>query len=90
MLSLEELCEQPGGIDAYITPEGDEIDFRDVFAAFYQIIDDSERTIIKEFAAGKTYQEIAEVLGYKTHSAISKKIAKMKDKYHAVLQDYYN
>ena len=90
MLSLEELCEQTGGIDAYITPEGDEIDFRDVFAAFYQIIDDSERTIIKEFAAGKTYQEIAEVLGYKTHSAISKKIAKMKDKYHAVLQDYYN
>lgn len=44
------------------------------------VLNEEEKEIFEFLKAGKTQEEIAESLGYKTQSAISKKINKMKEK----------
>ena len=44
------------------------------------VLNEEEKEIFEFLKAGKTQEEIAEALGYKTQSAISKKINKMKEK----------
>ena len=44
------------------------------------VLNEEEKEIFKFLKAGKTQEEIADALGYKTQSAISKKINKMKEK----------
>ena len=44
------------------------------------VLNEEEKAIFKFLKAGKTQEEIADALGYKTQSAISKKINKMKEK----------
>ncbi len=43
-------------------------------------MNDEEIKIVKLKLEGQTQKEIAEVLGYKTHSAISKKMVKIREK----------
>lgn len=49
-------------------------------AAFIDTLDDVERTIYFMKQDGCTQEEIAKALGYKTHSAVTKRLAKMKEK----------
>ena len=44
------------------------------------VLNEEEKEIFEFLKAGKTQEEIAEALGYKTQSVISKKINKMKEK----------
>ena len=44
------------------------------------VLNEEEKAIFKFLKAGKTQEEIADALGYKTQGAISKKINKMKEK----------
>lgn len=44
------------------------------------VLNEEEKEIFEFLKAGKTQEDIAEALGYKTQSAISKKINKMKEK----------
>ena len=41
----------------------------------------AEREIIELRLQGKTQKEIAEIMGYKTHSAVQKKLVKIRSKY---------
>ncbi len=51
-----------------------------VAAGFVETLDDVERTIYFMKQDGYTQEEIAHALGYKTHSAVTKRLAKMKEK----------
>jgi len=48
---------------------------------FFDELDETECEILKLLLNGKTQKEIAEELGFKTHSAISKKMIHIREKY---------
>ena len=52
--------------------------------AFMKTLDSTELEICRLRRLRYTQVEIAEVLGYKTHSAITKRLAKMREKFDAV------
>ena len=57
---------------------------------FLDSLDDTDRTIYLMRQKGFTLKEIAERLGYKTHSAVSKRIEKMKQELLNFLPKYCN
>ena len=46
---------------------------------FWDSISDDDRTLLRMRMSGKTQQEIADTLGYKTHSAVTKRLQKLKE-----------
>ncbi len=46
---------------------------------FWDSISEDDRTLLKMRMSGKTQQEIADALGYKTHSAVTKLLQKLKE-----------
>ena len=81
MLSLESLDES--------VPAGAEVDaeyalLRDSFCS---TLDDTDTRILYLLEDGKTQQEIAAVLGYKTPSAVSKRIRAIHKKYEEFIKD---
>ncbi|MBP1736932.1 MAG: hypothetical protein H6Q60_813 [Oscillospiraceae bacterium] len=46
---------------------------------FWDSITEEDRTLLRLKMAGKTQQEIADILGYQTQGAVSKRLARMKD-----------
>lgn len=46
---------------------------------FWDSISEDDRTLLKMRMSGKTQQEIADALGYKTHSAVAKRLQKLKE-----------
>lgn len=82
MLSFDELTEEDlisfsEENDAFkVTDE--EID--KAVSAFVDTLDDTDREIYFMKQDGYTQEEIAEALGYKTHSAVTKRLAKMREK----------
>jgi hypothetical protein len=48
---------------------------------FFSSLSDDEETLLDMLLDGKTQQEIADALGYKTHSSVTKRVAKLRDKY---------
>ena len=56
-------------------------DFRLDWESFIKSLEPAERKIIELKLQGKTQKEIAEIMGYKTHSAVQKKLVKIREKY---------
>jgi hypothetical protein len=46
---------------------------------FWDSISDDDRALLRMRMSGKTQQEIADALGYKTHSAVTKRLQKLKE-----------
>lgn len=46
---------------------------------FWDSISDDDRTLLRMRMSGKTQQEIADTFGYKTHSAVTKRLQKLKE-----------
>ena len=46
---------------------------------FWESISEDDRTLLRMRMSGKTQQEIADALGYKTHSAVTKRLQKLKE-----------
>jgi hypothetical protein len=56
-------------------------DFRLDWESFVKSLEPAERKIIELKLQGKTQKEIAEIMGYKTHSAVQKKLVKIRKAY---------
>lgn len=52
-----------------------------IWNAYYQVLDNVEREILELRVKKFTNEDIAKQLGYKTQSAISKRLAKMREKF---------
>lgn len=82
LLSFEELAESDL---VGLSPEDEvfeisEPDFDKIMVSFLDTLDDTDRTICNMKMEGKTQYEIARELGYKNHSAVTKRMAKIKEK----------
>ena len=88
LLSFEELAESDL---VGLSPE-DEIteisdsDFSKILVGFLDTLDDTDRTICCMKMDGKTQYEIARELRYKNHSAVTKRMAKIKEKIPAYIE----
>ncbi len=56
-------------------------DYRLDWERFVKSLEPAERKIIELKLQGKTQKEIAEIMGYKTHSAVQKKLVKIRKSY---------
>ena len=56
-------------------------DFRLDWESFMKSLEPAEKRIIELKLRGKTQKEIAEIMGYKTHSAVQKKLVKIRKSY---------
>ncbi len=61
-------------------------DFDKIIAGFLDALDDTDRTICYLKMDGKTQDEIAQELGYKNHSAVTKRMAKIREKIPAYIE----
>lgn len=59
----------------------DSVDYRVDLEKFLKKLEPAEREIFNLRWAGKTQKEIAEIMGYKTHSAVQKRLVKIREKY---------
>lgn len=94
-VSLDQLVDQYGGdsrddaIDAVLHDRvsDDAASFEDTVCAkldterFYNSLSERDREMLTMRADGYTYQEIADKLGYKTHSAVMKRIKRLGEGY---------
>lgn len=51
--------------------------------SFVRSLSDKDRQLLQLRRSGKTYEEIAKAVGYKTHSAVGKRLKKIGEKYEA-------
>lgn len=58
-----------------------------ILTAYYQILDNVEREILELRIKKFTNEDIAKQLGYKTQSAISKRLAKMRKKFDELIKE---
>lgn len=58
-----------------------------IWNAYYQVLDNVEREILELRVKKFTNEDIAKQLGYKTQSAISKRLAKMRKKFDEVIKE---
>ena len=61
-------------------------DFEKILSGFPDTLDETDRTICSMKMDGKTQEEIARTLGYKNHSAVTKRMAKIKDRIPAYIE----
>ena len=54
---------------------------------YYQVLDNVEREILELRVKKFTNEDIAKQLGYKTQSAISKRLAKMRKKFDELIKE---
>jgi len=59
----------------------DSVDYRIDLETFIESLEPAEREIFNLRWAGKTQTEIAKIMGYKTHSAVQKKLVKIRTAY---------
>ena len=59
-----------------------------IFTAYYQILDNVEREILELRIKKFSNEDIAKQLGYKTQSAISKRLAKMRKKFDELIKEF--
>ena len=82
IFSFEELAESDL---VGLSPEDEafeisELDFDKMLVGFINTLDETDRMICYMKMDGKTQHEIAQALGYKNHSAVTKRMAKIKEK----------
>ena len=98
ILSLDEFQENgydmDEGVRNFFDQIEDEIDPAEedekenlIFTAYYQILDNVEREILELRIKKFTNEDIAKQLGYKTQSAISKRLAKMRKKFDELIKE---
>ena len=58
-----------------------------IWNAYYQVLDNVEREILELRVKKFTNEDIAKQLGYKTQSAISKRLAKMRKKFDELIKE---
>ena len=85
LLSFEELTENDL---VGLNPEDEisESDFDKILVGFLNTLDETDRMICYMKMDGKTQYEIAQELGYKNHSAVTKRMAKIKEKIPAYIE----
>lgn len=93
MLSLDEQIE-----NEYMNPDAatevtaieNDVDedkrYKQLFATFYATLDSVDQQILLMREKGLTQTEIAEQLGYKSHSAVTKRLAKMKEQFDEMMR----
>ena len=82
MLSLDQLMEDtPDSITAESAPFEEEIIESQTFEAFVATLSERDRQILQLKADGFTLKEIAEQVGYQNHSAVSKRINIISEKF---------
>lgn len=59
----------------------DDVIAKERMSKIWSLLNEEETLIIKLKLEDKTQKEIAEILGYKSHSAVGKKLAKIKQKF---------
>lgn len=74
--SLEEYSENNEIVDAYSNVE-EEVVSQETINEFTATLDDTDKRILELRMEGRTYEEIAKELGYKTPSAVQKRIKKI-------------
>ena len=67
--------------------EEDHID-RMKIEAFYQTLNDTDETILRMRESRQPYEKIAEVLGYKNHSAVIKRLKKLRERWIEFNREY--
>lgn len=84
-VSLEACLEdEDSGIHAIADPAGDftaQVEGEDFFQRFKDTLSEKDMAILELRAAGYGYQEIADKLGYKTHSAAVKRMEAIKKRF---------
>ncbi|MEG1985374.1 MAG: hypothetical protein RR009_08810, partial [Oscillospiraceae bacterium] len=90
-VSLEEVTMD--GLDESMLPNTAEADLNakdsaEVVRAFWKTLDEDEKQLIIFRMNNLTYEEIAEKLGLKTHTAVIKRRRKIKDKYEDFFRKY--
>ena len=72
--------------DDEIDPVAEDKKEQIIWAAYYQVLDNVEREILELRIKKFTNEDIAKQLGYKTQSAISKRLAKMRKKFDELIK----
>ena len=75
--SVEEIDEQT----AYAEDVSEIVFANERFASFWGSLSEEDQTILMYAMNGMTQAEIAEKMGFKTHSAVGKRLAKLKQKF---------
>ncbi len=94
MQSLEKLMETSTGREQVLAVSDDsdfaeEVIYRLWYQRFLNILPLKDREILQLKTAGFTDQEIAERAGYKTHSAVVKRLRKIREKFEAFVKEDY-
>ena len=98
ILSLDEFQENEydgwEGAESFFDETNDEFDpvaedkkEQLIWNAYYQVLDNVEREILELRVKKFTNEDIAKQLGYKTQSAISKRLAKMRKKFDELIKE---
>ena len=74
-------------IDDEIDPAEEDEKENLILTAYYQVLDNVERKILELRIKKFTNEDIAKQLGYKTQSAISKRLAKMRKKFDELIKE---
>ena len=79
LLSLEALAEAETAEEPIITADIAESELKTLIKEFLQTRDSIDRKIYRMREKDMTHEEIAEALGYKTHSAVTKRLEKLRN-----------
>ena len=74
-------------MDDEIDPVAEDKKEQLIWNAYYQVLDNVEREILELRVKKFTNEDIAKQLGYKTQSAISKRLAKMRKKFDELIKE---
>lgn len=91
-LSLEEVMESDrdaaeNASDFFSPAESTEETYSELRNGFLATLSEDDRTIFIMREKGKTQKEIAEALGYKTHSAVTKRLQAMREQFEMYIKE---
>ena len=81
LISLEQM-EEDGLEISYTFKEAESMTYEELEDLYLQMLDSTQREIYHYRKNNMTQKEIAQALGYKTHSAVSKQMKKMLEKFY--------
>lgn len=87
-LSLEVLAEGETAEEPLVTADVAETELKTLIKEFLLTRDKIDRKIYRMREKGMTHKDIAEALGYKTHSAVTKRLEKMKNELKIYLTEH--
>ena len=87
-LSLEVLAEGENAEEPLVTADVAETELKTLIKEFLLTRDKIDRKIYRMREKGMTHKDIADALGYKTHSAVTKRLEKMKNELKLYLTEH--